>query len=83
MTWDEAKANSDILINKIETILKKNKPTSITDVYHAVKKIDKDTQIIPNPNSDGQYCQLVLYPSPKWKTWRQTSMSISDYDLYI
>jgi len=82
MTWDEAKANSDKLTNAIEELLKKEQPKSITDVLKAVNEIDKKTSAMPNPNKEGQYCQLVLYPSAKWQTWGQTSMSISKYNLY-
>lgn len=82
MTWDEAKANSDKLTNAIEKLLEKEQPKSITDVLKAVNKIDKGTSVLPNPNQEGLYCQLVLYPSQKWQTWSQTSMSISKYNLY-
>ena len=82
MTWEEAKQNSDKLTGAIEKELQAHPPKSIADVFKAVIKIDKNTGVLPNPNSDGQYCQLLLYPSPKWKTWSQTSMSISKYNLY-
>lgn len=82
MNWNEAKANSDRLTGLIQEHLDENIPKSIACVIAAVKAIDEETSAIPNPNSEGQYCQLVLYPSPKWKTWAQTSMSISKYNLY-
>ena len=82
MTWDEAKANSDKLTNEIEALLERQQPKSIADVLKSVNEIDKNTGALPNPNQEGQYCQLILYPSAKWKTWSNTSMSISKYNLY-
>ena len=82
MTWNEAKLNSDKLTSAIETLLEESKPKSIIDVLTAVKKVDGNTSALPNPNSEGQYCQLVLYPSQKWNTWSSTSMSITKYNLY-
>lgn len=83
MTWEEAKKNSDKLTSAIETLLDNKKPKSIADVLKAVYETDKKTLALPNPNSEGQYCQLILYPSAKWKTWGSTSMSISKYNLFI
>lgn len=82
MTWEQVKQNSDVLTNKIESELNSNPPKSIADVLVAVNKIDKDCGVLPNPNHEGQYCQLILYPSKKWKTWSSTSMSISKYNLF-
>ena len=82
LTWDEAKANSDKLTNAIENLLENNKPDNIADVLSAVYKIDKNCSALPNPNQEGQYCQLILYPSPKWNTWSSTSMSITKYNIY-
>ena len=81
MTWDEAKINSDKLVNLIDEQLQKEQPKSIADVLKAVYTIDKDCRAIPNPNQHGQCCQLILYPPPKWNTWSQTSMSITKYNL--
>ena len=82
MTWDEARANSDKLTNKISEILDKKKPKTIADVLLAVRVVDEDCGAMPNPNGEGQYCQLILYPSDKWQTWSQTSMSITKYNLF-
>jgi hypothetical protein len=82
ITWNEAKENTDKLTNQIEELLKKSPPKTITDILEAVQKIDKDTKATPNPNHEGQYCQLILYPSKKWNTWNRTSMSISEYNIY-
>lgn len=82
MTWNEAKLNSDKLTSAIEKILEESNPNSITDVINAVKKVDEDTLALPNHNSQGKYCQLILYPSKKWRTWMETSMSISKYSIY-
>lgn len=82
MTWDESKANHDKLEKAIVRLLDKKQPKSITDVVKAVKKIDRNCGVLPNPNQDGKYCQLILYPSAKWNTWSETSMSISKYNLY-
>lgn len=82
MNWHEAKSNSDKLASTIEALLEENKPNSIADVLAAVKMVDGDTDALPNPNSEGQYCQLILYPSQKWETWRSTSMSITKYNLF-
>lgn len=83
-TWDEAKANSDKLTDAIESILEKNRSESISDVLRAVNSIDNKCGAIPNPNpnQEGQYCQLILYPSQKWNTWSITSMSITKYNIY-
>lgn len=81
-TWQDAKDNSDILTGAIENILNNNPPKNIADILAAVKKIDKKCGAIPNPNYKGQYCQLILYPSPKWQTWSTTSMSITKYNIY-
>ena len=83
MTWDEAKINSDKLINSIESLLDKKTPKNISDVLSAVKDIDSNCGAIGNINDKGQYCQLILYPSRKWHTWGITSMSISKYNLFI
>ena len=82
MTWEEAKKNSDKLTDLIEKLLDKQQPKDISDVINAVKSIDVKTSALPNPNHEGKYCQLILYPSSKWKTWRSTSMSISKYNIY-
>lgn len=82
MTWEEAKSNSDKLTNAIESLLEKEQPKSIVDVLKAVKQIDENCGTLPNPNQEGKYCQLVLYPSKRWNTWSQISMSISKYNLY-
>lgn len=83
MTWDEARANSDKLTNKISEILDKKKPKTMADVYLAVRVVDEECGVMPNPNQDGQVIQLILYPSNKWQTWSQTSMSVSKYNIYI
>lgn len=82
MTWEEAKLNCDKLINEIKNALELKQPKNIKDVLSAVSKIDKDCGVLPNPNSEGQYCQLILTPSSKWNTWKRISMSISKYNLY-
>lgn len=81
-TWEEARANSDKLTNAIEAILDKKAPKNITDIIAAVKQVDKTCAVKPNPNSEGQYCQLILYPSLKWETWSETSMLISKYNVF-
>lgn len=81
MTWDEAKAGLDKLERAITDLLDKKPPKTIADVLIAVKKIDKNCWVLPNPNKEGKYIQLILYPSAKWKTWSETSMSISKYNL--
>lgn len=82
ITWEEAKANSDKLTSLIESVLDKNPPKNIAEVLAAVRRVDKDCGALPNPNSEGQYCQLILYPSRKWVTWSSTWMSISKYNLF-
>lgn len=82
LTWQDAKDNSDVLTDAIENILKIKSPKNISDVLAAVKKVDNLTSCLPNPNQEGQYCQLIIYPSKKWHTWSSTSMSISKYNLF-
>lgn len=65
MDWNEAKLNSNKLTNAIESLLEKEQPKNIADVLKTVKEIDKDCGALPNPNHEGKYCQLILYPSAK------------------
>lgn len=82
MTWEDANKNTQVLISKIEATLEKNSPKNIIDVIEAVSEIDPDCRVLPNPNGEGQYCQVVLYPSSKWNGFPQCSFSISKYNLY-
>jgi hypothetical protein len=82
MTWNETKENYNKLIREIEEVLKTKNLKSINDIFEAINEVDKDMLVIPNSNSEGKYCQLILYPSKKWNTWSKVTMAISQYNLY-
>ncbi len=81
MTWEESKENADVLISLITDKLTANPPNRIADILKAVTEVDSETGAIPNPAPSGIYGQLILYPSKKWNTWSQISMSISKYGV--
>ncbi len=81
-SWDDLKNNSDLITSSLDQLFKEAKPKTISEVILIVSKYDKTLSALPNPNYEGQYCQLIIHTAPKHKTWGQTSMSISEYNLF-